>query len=468
MQSSAVRYFGLVALLLALTSCASPAPDFAQIYGEKATRHRQRDRNPLIIVPGFLGSSLLDTASDTYVWGRFDHNPIDPNSAEGARLAALPLDIVTPLPDLHDGVVPDGLLENLHVKFLGLAISHPIYRGLVDLLSLAGYQRPSAPVADTGNGMRVAYRFDYDWRADIVTSARKLHAFVEATRSAIAEQTGREDIRFDIVAHSLGGLVTRYMLRYGDATLEEAEAMGGQVPWSGATHIDSAILVSPPNAGSLRSFRYLLDGVDLSIVTPRYPAAVLGTYPSLYQSLPRTRHRAVVSGPVGEEAVALDVFDPAVWERYNWGLAGSGVKECLGFLLPDVTHADQRSAIARTFLANCLDRAKRVHAVLDCPAGAPPDTRLLLFAGDATATESRLRVAPDGSLTTDATAPGDGLLLRSSALLDEYPDDNTGRLRSPVSYSHVTFVFATHVSMTSDPAFVDNLLFWLLDAQRPR
>ncbi len=64
--------------------------------------------------------------------------------------------------------------------------------------------------------------------------------------------------------------------------------------------------------------------------------------------------------------------------------------------------------------------------------------------------------------------PGDGVVLRSSALLDERPAGKPmGRLVSPIHWDQVFFVFAGHVELTRVPVFTDNLLFILLESPKP-
>ena len=42
----------------------------------------------------------------------------------------------------------------------------------------------------------------------------------------------------------------------------------------------------------------------------------------------------------------------------------------------------------------------------------------------------------------------------------------TPTLRSPIDWTHVTFLFANHLGITRDPVFTDNLLYLLLEAPR--
>jgi hypothetical protein len=71
-----------------------------------------------------------------------------------------------------------------------------------------------------------------------------------------------------------------------------------------------------------------------------------------------------------------------------------------------------------------------------------------------------------GRLQIDQRSPGDGTVLRSSALMDERIGGPwQPRLVSPVPWSGVLFLFSDHLGLTRDPAFTDNVLFMLLEEQ---
>jgi hypothetical protein len=42
------------------------------------------------------------------------------------------------------------------------------------------------------------------------------------------------------------------------------------------------------------------------------------------------------------------------------------------------------------------------------------------------------------------------------------------RLMSPIGWSDVIFLFTDHLGMTKDPAFTDNILFFLLEKPRSK
>ena len=66
-------------------------------------------------------------------------------------------------------------------------------------------------------------------------------------------------------------------------------------------------------------------------------------------------------------------------------------------------------------------------------------------------------------------APGDGSVLRSSALLDERVGGEWQPfVVTPIDFSAILFLPERHLALTRAPAFRDNVLFWLLEAPRNR
>jgi hypothetical protein len=128
--------------------------------------------------------------------------------------------------------------------------------------------------------------------------------------------------------------------------------------------------------------------------------------------------------------------------------------------------AARNPVIARDHLRKSLARAQRLHAALDRPATPPAGLGLHLFAGDANPTPARLAVEPvSGKVSVREHGPGDGTVLRTSAVLDERVGSAWTRgLASPITWSSITFLFSDHLALTQDLGFTDNLLFRLLDS----
>ena len=114
---------GSIVYVLFLTGCTFQyrAPDLGAIYNRSAGYHGE-GRNPVILIPGILGSKLIDSKSGDVVWGAFARGYANPKKPEGARLIALPMREGSPLNGLRDSVVPDGALDRLRIVLFGLPI----------------------------------------------------------------------------------------------------------------------------------------------------------------------------------------------------------------------------------------------------------------------------------------------------------------------------------------------------------
>ena len=272
-------------------------------------------------------------------------------------------------------------------------------------------------------------------------------------------------MKFDIVAHSMGGLVSRYYLMYGDADLPR-DGHDPVVTWAGAADVERLVMVGTPNAGSLKSLVQLVYGTEFAPMLPSVPAGVLGTMPSIYQLLPRGRHAPIRDQAEGKPLT--DLYDPNLWKQMGWGLANPDQAHVLEWLIPAEPDPMARRQIALEHQRKCLLQAKRFAAALDIPAVLPKSVGLYLFAGDATPTAWRaLADRQSGDMWVVQHGPGDGTVLRSSAIMDERLDGRwQARLRSPIPWTHVNFLFTDHLGMTKDPVFSDNVLYLLLEAQR--
>ncbi len=463
-------------LMFAAQGCArvAPLPDLHGLYSAAAQRHEPW-RNPIIVIPGILGSRLRDAETGRVVWGAFVADYADPRTAEGTRLIALPMAPGVPLSELRDGVYPDGALDRLRLSIFGLPYGADAYVNLLAALGVGGYRDETlgrSGAIDYGTGHFTCFQFDYDWRRDLAENARRLEEFVREKRAWVQAEYLRRtgttvtDVHFDIVAHSMGGLLTRYFLRYGGQDLP-ADGSPPKPTWEGARYVDRAILVGTPNAGSLDALFELVEGDKLGVLIPRYQPAVLGTMPAVYELLPRGRHGVLVDATHPEHAYE-DLYDPALWQQMRWGLADPRQDRVLERLLPTVKGPAERRRIALDHQRKCLERARAIARALDEPAVLPGGLELYLIAGDASPTPAVAAVDPEtGRLSVVRRAPGDRTVLRSSALLDERVGHGwEPRVRSPIPWTQVLFLFTDHMGLTRDPAFIDNVLYLLLEDPR--
>ena len=300
-------------------------PDLGIIYNELASYHSP-DRNPIIVIPGILGSRLSYTPKGTVAWGAFESGAANPSDPDGARIIALPIGSEDKLNQMNDEVVPTGVLDNLRISLGGVSLNIQAYAGILSTLGAGGYRDEALGLSgevDYGDDHFTCFQFAYDWRRDNVENARLLHDFIKEKQEYVRQQykqrfgIDKKDIKFDIAAHSMGGLITRYFLMYGKQDLPEDGSLP-ELNWNGAEFVERVILVGTPNSGSASTFLNLIQGDQLAPLLPYYPPALLGTFPSVYQLLPRPRHKAVVWD--GDNQQPIDFLDAEVWGRMGWGL----------------------------------------------------------------------------------------------------------------------------------------------------
>jgi len=142
--------------------------------------------------------------------------------------------------------------------------------------------------------------------------------------------------------------------------------------------------------------------------------------------------------------------------------------DMLGALMPNITSPEELLGRAFDFQAMCLARADLFQRALDRPASPPKNLELFLVAGDAEGTPARVSVnSVTGELTILERGPGDGTVLRESALLDERADgDWQPQVRTPIQFKRVLFLPNSHLGLTKSLTFRDNVLYWLLEEPR--
>jgi pimeloyl-ACP methyl ester carboxylesterase len=471
----------LISLLLlsVLGACASGPkdPDIALTYNRIAAAESPY-RNPVIVIPGVLGSKLKDIRTDQPVWGAFVAGAADPQTDEGLKLITAPY--IYPDGSLTNWshVVPNGALTEVKLQLLGIPLKVAAYAQLIDALGAGGFREQQIGDANGelyDDNHYTAYQFDYDWRLSNADNAAKLFNFVQQVRARVSKEYERKfgiknaDIKVDIVAHSMGGLLTRYMLRYGDQGLPK-DGSDPNLDWSGSLGVERVVLIGTPNAGSPNALNELVEGKNYGWpLLPFYNQAVLGSFASLYELMPRDRHNAVVmkdGSPVGS------IYDIKTWEKHQWGLMNPKMEKTFKRLFPEINDPEELQAVVHNTLKTHLENAKRFNKALDIPAAPPERLIFNMVLGDADETDRVLAFDQEkGKFRTVQTAPGDGVVPRYSALMDERADGDdtiwTPRLRSPIDFDSVVILPYEHIALTQSKVFIDNLLYWLLVEPRP-
>ena len=404
------------------------------------------DIPPVVVVPGILGSELL-RPDGTPVW-------LNVRNALGHYDLSLPFD--RPIAECRDDLIPGGLLGTAAV--LPRLFGFTEYADLLDLLEEAGFEmldgmpgraRPGLE----GHGYHV---FSYDWRRDLVESARRLHDSLEE----LADRRRDPDARFNVIGHSMGGLVARYYLRYGPA--EPAD--DAPVTWAGARRIQNLVLVAVPSGGGIPALEGILCGNRVGLSATTLAAPVVACMPSVYELLPPHGAAGLLDHRGGP--LAADLHDPATWERFGWGPYA-----------PAARKGNEATAHHRSFLDAVLCRAAAFHRSLARPPAEPCPCRVVVLGGDCLPTLARAvvpekrgaipRFEPRTRAESDAMFDaGDGRATRASVLAAHMPhaDESDHGCGIP----EVTLVFfgaADHHGIYDEPTFQSILLRLLL---RPR
>lgn len=468
-----------LASALATTGCAAvprlPGRSILYAYGEDRD---PANRRPIVTIPGLLGSRLRAGQDGAFIWGGPRRLSLDPANQDDLRQIALPLGGGDePLSALTDDIRPAGVLRRASARILGTTVEEDIYDGLVEVLNAGGYEfsRTEAEERARRGENPGSLEFPYDWRRDIVEAAGALDRFVarkaeqvsRVRRERYGDALAPEKLRFDFVAHSMGGLVLRYWLMYGGQDLP-ADGSLPELTWAGAQRTACAFFIAPPNLGSIGAFTNILEGRRLGPLLPRYPPALVGTSVSIYQLMPRSRHARVRIGDT-DGPPAGDLYDAALWEENGWGLLDPRQDEILAALLPKIADGAGRRRLARRYLERVLARAEQFQRAIDRP-GTPPGSDLFLVVGTGLDTPATALVgAKSRQLKRNVEEEGDGRVLRASVLSDERQGGYGGTdLHRPIQYRTVLLLPGEHVTITHNPVFADNLLYWLLDAPRTR
>jgi len=311
--------------------------------------------------------------------------------------------------------------------------------------------------------------FDYDWRRDLQRTAADLDLLIESIRA----DHGDPELRVDIVAHSMGGLIARYFLRYGGADVLNDNELAPTM--YGAAKVRRAILLGTPNLGTVDAIRALIQGRRLGLRT--IDPETLASMPSMFQLFPH----ALVDWMVTAEGRPLtrDQFDLRIWRRFQWSIFDPQVRQRLARRYGERWTPELRAELEQTFERR-LERGRRFAWSLTVPT--PTSVPLVVFGGDCRYTparivveevdgESKVRLWPDEirqpvpgiDYRRLMLEPGDGLVTKASLLARMSIDPTVPRHRYthfPLDY---TFLLCErHDRLAVNHSFQDNLLDALL------
>ena len=417
------------------------------------------DQPPVVFVHGVMGSKLRNSKTGEELWPGSLKRILFSNYSDVAleidpqTLKAMPSDIEAF--DIADA-----------------AVGKDFYGKIVRTLGEVGEYSLSQVGHKADKTRKNYYVFFYDWRQDNVITARKLADFIDQIRLDYDDP----DLKVDIVAHSMGGLITRYYIRYGREDVLDSNDF--PVNMYGGKRVRRVILLGTPNLGSVKILNLFITGVQLG-TREKIHTETLATMPSLFQLFPHPLNNWIITGE--GKPLDRDLFDVNIWRRFQWSIFDPVVRERIrtGFTNPQA--ADEYIKVLEAFFEKSLERARRFVWSLTVPL--PEDhPRLVVFGGACHLTSARILVEevngeslirmkpaeikdPAAGVDYDALLmePGDGSVTKASLLGRDVLDPSVRRNKySFFPLDHAVFLCEKHNSLTSNVNFQDNLLNELL------
>jgi len=387
----------LFLVILCSLGCAGKAPPVLD------RLVRLQPKTPVVIVPGFSGSMILDPHGEKIVWGTA--GPLFFPS-DGGYALALPLGQQE---RERQGYEAFDVIRTMRIGPLKV----DVYGKLITVLEANGYRLGDLddPTPDA-----TLFVFPYDWRYNNVAAAADL------TEKLLNLQRVRGDstLRLDLICHSNAARIARYMMKYGNASLEDAESGRARPP--AGLHVEKLLLVGTANGGATNGFRNMLQGRSYApLIGRKITPEVAFSFEAAFETLPAYRDQLFFDA--SGAALDVDLFDAANWQRYGWSIYAASVESRLRKRARDDLFGD--AGTRREHLERGLDRARRLHDVLVRDVPGFPRARYYLVQNAYRKTPDRVLLRRDrkgrwetlffpqrplgkGPLFSLASAPGDG------------------------------------------------------------
>jgi Lecithin:cholesterol acyltransferase len=245
-------------------------------------------RDLVIILPGIAGSVLQKDNRD--IWNFSGQSIWQLIQTHGNSLNQLKLEENTPSEGFDDGIVATSLVRGAHIipgleKFLsGYHITSQIIKANFELTEGNIIEDKPANF----------FEFPYDWRLDNRFNAKLLKTFLDRKLSIWREHTGSKDAKVILLAHSMGGLISRYYL----------EVLEG---WQDCKAL---FTFGTPYRGSIDAIDFLAN--DHKLLKVSNLNNVLRSFPSVYQLLPRHTVLKVCEGyqSIAQSTYSLPNINP--------------------------------------------------------------------------------------------------------------------------------------------------------------
>ncbi len=374
--------------------------------------------NPIIIIPGMMGSTLRNPDTDEIVWGRMiDLRVANPHEAllfpekDGVEL---------PVDSTHsDGLIASSILSRF--EMLNRIGSVTVYEDLIQNFSRCGLVEGDIQRCSGSDNI---YLFSYDWRQDLVKTAQLLADRIEAVKLASGPET-----QVTLVTHSMGGLVAQYYLMYGGKDILSDSTYTPD--YSGVPSVDKVFFLGTPFKGTPMAFKSLHGG---EWIGPGLTISNWATFtmPAIYEMLPFSDDNLFIDDQ--NHVQSLDLIQANTWkemgfsifQKDKWSEFEQTCQTSFPNSGPEFVH-DLRQQY-EVFFQSALDRGVSFQGALSQIEWERISSEIFVVAGNCQGTLEQIRLIENGSQKQVQIVEsrfineyywldnqGDGIVLASSA-----------------------------------------------------
>ena len=365
-------------------------------------------KDVVVILPGIMGSVLQKDDKDLWnvsgraIWqvvkslgNRLNDLKLEEDDLEGGNLG--------------DGIVPTSLIRDTHL--------------VPGLVKIDGYNRTAKLITDNFKVVKGDiykdpqdkaanfYEFPYDWRRDNRANAHILKKLLDVRLRAWRKSSGNNNAKVILLAHSMGGLVSRYYLEVLEGWQDARALFTFGTPYRGAV-----------NAVNMLANGFIKGGIDITKALGM--REIIGSLTSIYQLLP-------------------------IYPVLQVGEDSKRIAEVTNLPNIDRDRAKQALAFHREIEAGVKANNHNAYATVPFVGVQQPTLQSAQFA------EGKISVSRELPLimrnrNLDSLAEGDGTVPKISAFPIEFSDRDVLEIPG--------FIAEAHGSLQNQPSILLNLL----------
>ncbi|MCF6227053.1 MAG: hypothetical protein L3J82_00060 [Planctomycetes bacterium] len=358
----------LLLFVFALTACQG-LPSGVEVTHTKEFKPERYARNlePVILIPGSLGSRLYNTKTGEIAWGNF--KSLISDLEDGLEL---PIDKPR-LSENKDNLEAYRVLDRAEVFNPEGRGEISLYAQMIDHLSSTLGYRPA--YGKRFHRRHNLFVFFYDWRRSNVEAATQLAEFIENIRRDLRQPK----LKFKFVAISQGGHVARYYLRYGGQDVISDKPLNAPLKptWAGLNACSGLTLIGSPIRGTVDAFKLLQEGYAPTALAKRNPPSTIFSFPAVFELLPDPGEPLFVG--TGGEVMDFSIWDVSTWETHDLSVfSPEGFSNLKGRIRANAQPGDDRDAMydqkmkqRRIWIKKVLTHAQRFKRSIECETGVP-------------------------------------------------------------------------------------------------